>query len=255
MFLRQSLCSLLSQTILPDEIILVLDGPLTEELNSVVREFQQQVPFFTVIPLAVNQGLGNALNEGLKHCSYDWVARMDTDDIAKPDRFEKQIKVFQEHPEIDVVGAWIDEFEEDVNEIVSTRKVPQNHEDIVRYARRRSPMNHVTVMFKKNKVIEAGSYQSFYLLEDYYLWVRMMNRGIKFYNIQSSLVDVRGGIAMAGRRGGWKYMKSEIRFQDFLLKTRFISLGEYLMNIIIRFIVRILPNSLRAFIYKYALRY
>ena len=134
--LRQSLNSLFSQTLLPDEIILVKDGPLTPELDAIVSDYAARYPFLKVVPLPQNQGLGKALNEGLKHCSYDLVARMDTDDISKPDRFEKQMKVFEEHPKLDLVGAWIDEFEGTPQHILSVRRVPETSEQIGAYWKR-----------------------------------------------------------------------------------------------------------------------
>ena len=173
LFLRQSLTSIFTQTLLPIEVVLVEDGPLTDELYAVIKEFTSQHPELKVISLPTNRGLGKALNEGLKHCSYDLVARMDTDDIAKPDRFEKQLAIFLEHPEIDVVGAWIDEFEGEVSNVLSMRKVPEQHENILRFAKGRCPVNHPVVMFRKSAVLKAGGYKHFPLFEDYYLWVRM----------------------------------------------------------------------------------
>ena len=158
------------------------DGELTPELENVITEYTAKYLQIRVVPLKQNQGLGKALNEGLKHCSYDLVARMDTDDIAKPDRFEKQIRVFQEHPELDVVGAWIDEFEETTSNIISTRKLPEVHDDICQFAKKRNPFNHPCVVYKKSAVEAAGSYQDFYLLEDYYLWLRMLMAGYQGYN-------------------------------------------------------------------------
>ena len=174
LFLHQSLESVFAQTLLPTEVILVEDGPLSEELHAVVKEFMDRYLELKVIPLVENQGLGKALNEGLKHCSYDIVARMDTDDVAKPDRFEKQLAIFQEHPEVDVVGAWIDEFEGAVSNVLSVRKVPKDQEDILRFAKGRCPVNHPVVMFRKSAVLKAGGYKHFPLFEDYYLWVRML---------------------------------------------------------------------------------
>ena len=142
------------------------------------------------------------MNEGLKHCSYDLVARMDTDDVAKPDRFEKQLKVFQLYPDIDVVGAWIDEFEGTLNQVVSVRKVPEKHEEIAEYARKRCPINHPVVIFRKSAVLTAGGYLHFPLFEDYYLWVRMLMNGARFYNIQESLLLFRFSADMFKRRGG-----------------------------------------------------
>ena len=253
-FLASSLDSIFHQTLLPDEIILVKDGPLTVELDAIVSDYAARYPILKVIPLPQNQGLGKALNEGLKHCSYDIVARMDTDDISKPDRFEKQIAVFRKHPELDLVGAWIDEFEEDIHHVISTRKLPERHEDVMSYATRRNPINHPVVMFRKSAVLAAGGYQHFPLFEDYFLWVRMLRNGAKFYNIQESLLYFRTSPNMFKRRGGWKYAMDEVRFQNVMRKMKMITWRRFLMNVAIRFPVRVMPNKLREAIYKKSLR-
>ena len=253
-FLASSLDSIFHQTLLPTEIILVKDGPLTAELDAIVSDYAVRYPVLKVVALPQNQGLGRALNEGLKHCSYDIVARMDTDDISKPDRFEKQIAVFRKHPELDLVGAWIDEFEEDIHHVISTRKLPERHEDVMSYATRRNPVNHPVVMFRKSAVLAAGGYQHFPLFEDYFLWVRMLKNGAKFYNIQESLLYFRTTPNMFKRRGGWKYAMDEVRFQNVMRKMKMITWGRFLMNVAIRFPVRIMPNKLREVIYKKSLR-
>lgn len=253
-YLIQCLDSLFSQTLLPTEIILVKDGPLTAELDAIVSDYAVRYPVLKVVALSQNQGLGRALNEGLKYCSYDIVARMDTDDISKPDRFEKQIAVFQKHPELDLVGAWIDEFEEDIHHVISTRKLPERHEDVISYATRRNPINHPVVMFRKSAVLAAGGYQHFPLFEDYFLWVRMLKNGAKFYNIQESLLYFRTSPNMFKRRGGWKYAMDEVRFQNVMRKMKMITWRRFLMNVAIRFPVRVMPNKLREAIYKKSLR-
>lgn len=254
LFLLQSLKSIFTGTLLPSEVVLVKDGPLTEELERVVEEYSQLYPNLKVIALPTNQGLGKALNEGLKHCSCELVARMDTDDIAKSNRFEEQIKIFQEHPEVDVVGAWIDEFEGDTSNITSVRKLPELHEDIMQFAKMRNPMNHPVVMFRKTAVLTAGGYLHFPLFEDYYLWVRMLMNGAKFYNIQESLLYFRFSPAMFKRRGGWKYAMDEFRFQRMMRNLHFITYAQFVKNVCIRFSTRIIPNSWRTFIYKKLLR-
>ena len=143
---------------------------------------------------------------------------MDTDDIAKPDRFEKQLAIFLEHPEIDVVGAWIDEFEGEVSNVLSMRKVPEQHENILRFAKGRCPVNHPVVMFRKSAVLKAGGYKHFPLFEDYYLWVRMLMNGARFYNIQESLLFFRFSPDMFRRRGGWRYAVTEVRLQTLFYK-------------------------------------
>ncbi|EKN16392.1 glycosyltransferase family 2 protein [Parabacteroides goldsteinii] len=252
--LRKSLDSLFSQTLLPAEIILVKDGKLTPELNAVVSDYVQHYSILKVITLDMNQGLGKALNEGLKHCSYDLVARMDTDDIAKTNRFEKQLEILKNQPEIDIISSWIDEFEGDITQIISTRKVPEFHGDIYKYAKKRCPINHPAVMFRKSAVLAAGGYKHFLLFEDYYLWVRMLMNGAKFYNIQESLLYFRFSADMFKRRGGWNYAINEYKLQKEFKDIGFISNIDFFYNISVRFISRILPNKLRSILYKTILR-
>ena len=251
---RQSLESIFSQTILPSEFVLVEDGILTEELYEVVQNYSSQYPIFKIIALPQNQGLGRALNEGLKHCTYDIVARMDTDDIAKPNRFEKQLSFFKSHPEIDVVSSWIDEFEGTIDNILSIRKLPETPEELFQYGKSRNPINHPAVMFRKSAVQRSGSYQHFPLFEDYYLWVRMLMNGSKFYNIQESLLYFRTSPDMFKRRGGLKYALTEMKLQHRFYKLGYISLYQMLKNDIVRIVVRLIPNSLRSIIYQKVLR-
>ena len=254
MSLRQSLTSVFRQKLPPTEVVLLKDGPLTEELDKVIAEYVMRYPELKIVSLPVNQGLGKALNEGLKHCSYDLVARMDTDDIAKPDRFEKQIRVFQEHPELDVVGAWIDEFEETTSNIISTRKLPEVHDDICQFAKKRNPFNHPCVMYKKSAVEAVGSYQDFYLLEDYYLWLRMLMAGYQGYNIQEPLLHMRAGSDMYLRRAGWKYAKTQARLFKFMKSQGFIGKGQYIKSCVIRSGSALAPNWLRKFMFEKVLR-
>ena len=246
--------SIFTQTTCPDEVILVEDGPLSSELNDIISEYSAKYPTLKIIPLPTNQGLGKALNEGLKHCSYDIVARMDTDDIAKPDRFEKQLAVFEKYLDIDVVGAWIDEFEDDISDVKSVRKLPELPDDIRQFAKRRNPINHPVVMFRKSAVLAAGGYQHFPLFEDYYLWIRMLMNGAKFYNIQESLLYFRFSPEMFKRRGGWRYVISELHFLQKMRQMHFISFSEFMQNLFVRFSIRLIPNSLRAIVYTKLIR-
>ncbi len=252
--LRESLNSLLTQTLPPSEIILVEDGPLNAALYEVIEEFQSRCPLLKVVPLDVNRGLGNALNEGLKYCQYEIIARMDTDDIAKSRRFEKQMAIFEKFPDLDVVGSWIDEFEDSVSNVRSVRRLPELDIDIKEYAKKRCPINHPVVMFRKSAVLAVGGYRHFPLFEDYYLWVRMMMNGAKFYNIQESLLFFRFSPEVFKRRGGWTYAMDELRFQRFMRQMSFISYPEFARNILIRFFTRVIPNSWREVIYKKLLR-
>lgn len=253
-FFRQSLDSIFSQTRLPAEVVLVEDGPLTDELYAIINEYANRYNILKIIPLPQNVGLGLALNEGLKHCTYELVARMDTDDIAKPDRFEKQLSIFENHPDVDVCSAWIEEFIDEPNNIVSIKKVPEKHWRIIKYAQKRCPVHHPVVMYRKSAVMLVGGYKHLPLMEDYYLWILLMIDGAKFYNIQESLLFFRTSLEMFSRRGGWKYLMTEMRFHILCFKLEFITLGRLILNISVRLPIRLCPNKLRAFLYNGVLR-
>ncbi|MDE5977864.1 MAG: glycosyltransferase [Turicibacter sp.] len=250
----QSLDSIFSQTVLPNEVVLVIDGPITSELKTVVDEELAKHSALKVIPLAQNGGLGKALNEGLKYCTNELIARMDTDDIAKPDRFEKQLEIYSKFQDVDVVSSWVDEFVGSPDNIISTRKLPQYQYEIFRYGKYRCPINHPSVMFKKECALFAGGYQHFPLFEDYYLWVRMLLNGAKFYNIQESLVLFRTSSDMYKRRGGIRHAIDELKFQNHIRKLGFINFGQFMFNVSVRFITRIVPNNFRKMIYQKFLR-
>lgn len=251
-YLRQSLDSVFGQTLLPNEVVLVEDGPLTPELNEVIDTYQAAHPELKVVPLEKNGGLGNALNEGIKHCTYDVIARMDTDDICKPWRFERQMAFLEEHPEVDICSSWIDEFEDSPTNIITQRRLPEQHDDIVKYAKKRCPINHPTTVYRKAKVLAAGGYGAF--PEDYYLWVRMIMTGCRFYNLQESLLWFRYSSEVTRRRGGWSYTRSEIRAQVNIYKTGFLSFPQFATNLTIRIIVRLMPLPIRNYIYQNLLR-
>lgn len=253
-YLCESLDSVFNQTLKPSEVVLVEDGPLTKELDEVMNNYSNIHPELKIVPLPVNVGLGKALNEGLKHCSHELVARMDTDDIAKPDRFEKQLAIFERYPQVEVVSSWIDEFKDNPTNVISTRKLPEFPYEIYLYAKKRCPINHPVVMFKKDSVSFAGGYQHFPLFEDYFLWIRLLLNGSKFYNIQESLLLFRTSNNMYKRRGGWKHALTELHFQNYIRKLGFIGWYNFIKNVIIRFTTRILPNRIRIFIYKNFLR-
>lgn len=250
--LRQSLNSIFNQTLLPDEVILVEDGPITSELEEVVVEFSNCHPEMKIVSLSQNKGLGKALNEGLKHCSNDIIARMDTDDISHKDRFRKQIEFLKTHPEISVVGGWIEEFEDDLSNIKSIRKLPEFSEELYEYGKSRCPINHPCVMYRKSDVIKVCGYQHF--PEDYYLWGHMLYAGYNFYNIQESLLFFRSSPDVFKRRGGWKYACAEQKMLFDFYKIGYINFFQLFKNVIIRFTIRVMPNSIREKIYKKLLR-
>ena len=238
------------QSIKPDEIILVQDGELTDELCIAINQWQERIgDIFKTIPLKINVGLGDALNIGIKECRYKLIARMDTDDISFPDRFEKQLKVF-ENSDIDICSSWVSEFDSDENKIISYRKLPQNHNVIVNFGKKRSFINHPAVMYKKTVVQNAGGYKKMMWFEDYYLWGRMIVNDAKFYNIQEPLVNMRAGHGQLERRSGFKYAMNEIKLQKKFLNIGFVNYFEFLRNVSIRFIVRIAPKKLVIIMYK-----
>lgn len=249
-FLKQALESVWWQTAKPSEIVVVKDGPLTPELDSTLATLAAVMPI-KMVPLSKNNGLGKALSIGLQTCSNELIARMDSDDIAKPNRFERELAVFETNPEIDVVGSWVDEFQESTEHIVAQRTVPETDWEIKKYARHRNPMNHPTVMFRKPSVIEVGSYVHMPLYEDYYLWVRMLCAGFHFYNIQSSLLYFRTSADLYKRRGGVRYVEYDLKFQNAICRTGFINQLCMLENILMRVPVRIVPNYIREFLYRF----
>lgn len=210
----QSIDSMINQTLKPDEIVIVKDGELTEDLNKIVEEYVNKYPdLFKIVSLKENVGLGSALDEGLKHCKNELVARMDTDDISLPERCELQIKQFNENPELCIVGTMIDEFYDVPDNIISSRIVPTTNEEIYKFMKRRSPFNHPTVMYKKSEVIRCGGYGKMRKKQDLDLFSRMINNGCKALNIDKSLLLFRSNEDNFKRRKSWSYCKSYIYVQ------------------------------------------
>ncbi|MBR3445410.1 MAG: glycosyltransferase [Prevotella sp.] len=249
-YLSASLESVFSQSWRAKEVLLIKDGPLTPELDSVIMSFTDKYPELRVVAFKKNRGLGYCLNDGLDMCSYDIVARMDSDDICKSNRFEREYTFLSTHPDYALVGSWIDEFTNVPGDSVSVREVPETPDEILRYAHHRCPVNHPTVMFRKAAVMDVGGYLTAYFPEDYFLWIRMLMAGYKFYNLQESLLWFRYSINTINRRGGWKYAKDEVVVQHNIYKMGFITFPEFLVNVAIRFTTRIVPARVRVAIYK-----
>ncbi|MBE6631285.1 MAG: glycosyltransferase [Ruminococcaceae bacterium] len=236
-YFKIAIDSMLSQTLPPDDFVIVCDGPLTEELENLIAYYCEKYPEqFNICCIPINGGLGPALNKGLGLCKNGIVARMDTDDISLPQRMEKQIGFLMEHPEISVVGGQISEFSSDPEDILGYRRVPLIHEEITKRAETRNPMNHVTTVFRKEHVENVGSYKAFRGFEDYHLWVRMLRSGYKFANISDVCCNVRTPVDMYRRRGGFSYFKDTLKMEKFLLKTKTISIFRFISNISIRFV-------------------
>lgn len=243
--------SIYNQTCSPDEIVLVIDGPIPNGLQDSIDELKEKLGIMKVVPFTENKGHAAARQGGLENASNELVAIMDSDDIAEPKRFEKQLKFMNEHPEITVAGSLIREFIGEPTNIVGIRAVPETDSEIKEYLKDRCPMNLQTVMYRKSKVMEVGGFIDWFCEEDYYLWIRLALAGHKFYNFQECLVNVRVGKEMYQRRGGKKYFQSEARLQKYMLDHEVISLLKYLYNIAIRWAVQIaMPNWLRGWIFR-----
>jgi O104-antigen biosynthesis beta-1,3-galactosyltransferase len=252
-FLCQCLDSLVAQTLQADEVVIVEDGPLGDALEAAIASYQVCLPIVS-LSLPVNVGLGEALRYGLQVCRGEYVARMDSDDICMPSRFKMQMDFLKSNPNVDVVsGTWA-EFEEDCSKPHSLRRLPATGPALLRYAKFRNPINHVTAVFRKSAVLAAGSYQSFHGFEDYHLWARMLRLGYHLYNIEEILVCVRVGNGMQGRRGGFSYFKREIAFQSYLREIGLLSATEFIGNILLRAPIRLTPECVRAQCYKLLLR-
>ena len=252
-FVRVALDSMLvQQSVKPAEIVLVQDGPVPEGLSTLLQEYEVKYPtVMHIIRLEKNGGLGNALKLGVENAKYDICARMDSDDICLPDRFEKQLTYLEAHPECDIVGGQMTEFIGEPDNIIGRREVPLTNEEIYQYMKSRCALNHVTVMFRKQAVLNVGNYQDWFWNEDYYLWVRMMMAKCIFANIPDVAVNVRSGADQYARRGGKKYFDSEIGIKKLMLREGLITRSQFAINYIERFIIQLmLPNSVRGWVFR-----
>ena len=252
-YLVKSLDSIFSQTQSPVEVILVKDGPLNNELDGIIDLYVSQYPNLKVFPLVTNQGLGKALNEGLKHCSYDIVARMDTDDIAMPHRLEKEGAYMEAHPEVDVVGGAIREFN-DEGTIDRVKNMPKTQEEILEYVKVRNPLNHMTVMYRKDSILKAGNYKHFPFLEDYSLWSRMLSQGYQFRNMEDILVRARTSMGLVKRRSGWAYYKDFQKLRKQQHELGITNTFEYIKAQVGTFVVLMMPGWMKEYSYKRFLR-
>lgn len=253
-FLKESVDSMINQTVKPDEIVLVKDGKLTPELDEVISSYEK-IDFFRIIDLKENVGLGKALSIGLGECRNEFVARMDTDDISDPNRCEEQLKLFYQNSNLSIVGTGVAEFIDTPENIISFKEVKETDIEIKKFMKYRNPMNHPSVMFKKCDVIDAGNYQHWHLNEDYYLWLRMMEKGYHFQNINLPLVKMRINNDTYLRRGGWNYFIAQKKMFDYMFNNNIINFLDYSYSVSIRLIVRVfVPNQLRKWIYLNLLR-
>jgi len=244
----------MNQTLAPTEVVLVKDGPLTDALETVIARYTSRYPSLKIVPLQKNMGLGYALREGLKHCTCEYVARMDSDDINVKERFEKQVHFLDTHPSISIVGTGICEFKNIPGDTATVKSLPADNELLKVYGRKRNPFNHSTVMFRKFYILDVGSYVTMPLFEDYYLWLRLIKKQYNIANIHEPLLYFRIGNDVIGRRIGISYLKKELFFLRISYKEGLLSLPDYIRSVITRAPFRLLPRFALYFVYKNLLR-
>lgn len=255
-YFKEALDSILfNQTLKPDEFVLVVDGRVNNDLNKIINEYEKNYEvILRVYRLENNVGLGKALNYGLSKCTYNLVARADSDDINVPERFQLQIDKFKNDNSIDVLGGFIDEFDDDYTSPINLKKMPLKHNDLCRMAKKRNPINHMSVMFKKRAIIDAGAYKHLPYLEDYYLWIRVLNNAGKLENLDKYLVNVRVGNGMLFRRSNKEYIPSWKILNNYMKYKGIINSIEYVRNIINIYAFIYMPVSLKKIAYKILLR-
>ncbi|MDK4563596.1 glycosyltransferase family 2 protein [Kingella kingae] len=252
-FLNQCLSSLHAQTCLADEIVIVLDGNITPQLQAALDDWATRLPL-RVLPLSHNVGLGKALNHGLAHCQHDWVFRMDTDDIATPHRFERQLAYLATHPNVALLGAQIAEFTQSPEQAHGNRRVPESHQQIQQFSQKRNPFNHMTIAYRKSAVQQAGGYQHHWFMEDYNLWLRMLAQNVQAANLPDVLVYARTGTNMVQRRRGWQYLQSEWQLYQLKRQLRLQAPLAAAFCLLQRTLPRLLPTFLLQHLYTWLRR-
>lgn len=250
-YLKESLESLKNQTLQANEIVIIFDGKITDNLENIVNHYKPLLPI-KIIQLPKNVGLGNALNEGLKYCSNEWIFRMDTDDICFPERFEKQVKYIEHNPDVVLFSSSIAEFEESIENIKSYRKVAVKYDDIRKKALLNNPFNHMTVVFRKSIIEKVGGYQHHLFFEDWNLWLRVISENYKVGNVEEVLLYARTGDSMIERRKGVDYIKSEWKLFQLKQKLNMENFFSGFTIFIVRSLPRLLPTSILKEVYKLA---
>lgn len=252
--LKEAIKSIIYQTKKPNQIVVVEDGELSKELNEIIEIFKKQYPeMIDILNLPKQTSLGRVLNEGIKICKNEYIARMDSDDIARKDRFEKQLRYLREHPDIDVLGGYIEEYDESMKKATSLREVPLTKQEIYKKISKQSPFNHSTTILKKESLLVIGGYNDCQL-EDYDLWIRMRVKNMKMANLPDILVDYRTSLNMYKRRTGLKYLKGILKIEKLLLKNKLINRFKYYKNILERTVLAFVPAKIKMFLYPKVIR-
>lgn len=252
-YLKEALESIISQTLPPDEIVLIEDGPLTVELEGVIEDYKRKYPYLHTFRFEKNVQLGRALAKGVELCANELIARMDTDDIAVLDRFEQQYTYMMEHSEIAVCGGWMEEFN-DSGTYLKVKRMPEHGADLYCYAKYRNPLNHMTVMFRKSAVIDAGNYCHFPYLEDYHLWSRILVKQGQICNVPKVLVRMRNNDNVYERRGGISYCGQYLRLRNLQKRIGLLNTREWIVASVITLQMTLSPTFVRKFVYRKILR-
>ena len=249
--LDQALESLYKQTLPANEVVLVHDGLLTDELYSCLDRWSKLLPL-KELKMKKAGRLARALNFGLTECSREWVARFDSDDVNRPIRFEVQLGYLQKNPDLSVLSSAIEEFSQKPGDLGRIRSLPITHQSIARYTVVRSPFNHPSVVFKKSDILSAGGYPvDTCSMEDYALWLRVIARGGKCFNISTPLVDARVGKSdMVKRRRGISYVKDEIKIYQVKRKLGLDNTFRGLGILALRVAPRLLPTKALSLVYS-----
>ena len=252
-FLRRAFGSVtVEQTLRPDEVVIVRDGPVGQELGQTLDELVATSPVrVVVVELAENVGLARALEQGLARCAHEIVARMDADDVSRPERFAVQVPLVVGG--LDIVGSAIEEFD-DESEVhdggAVVRTPPLSAQDIATGSRFHSPFNHPSVVYRRSAVAAAGGYQDLPLMEDYWLFARMLQAGARAQNVAEPLVLYRVGAGAYARRGGVRLLRSELRLQWRMRRAGFTTPAQLVRNVVVRGGYRLIPERFRKRMYR-----
>lgn len=254
-WLSEAVDSMLAQTVPPSEMVIVKDGALPTELESVLSDYCDGYPgIFKFVSYPENQGLGYALQRGVSACQYPVIARMDADDISIPNRMELQLGAMK-RDDLDMVGSQVIEFDSNTGTSVALTELPEKHQEIVEYSKRRNPFRHPSITFKKESVLAAGNYNpEFLYFEDWDLFNRMLSIGCKSANLQNPLVYMRVNNGFYARRGGRQYLKYAYRFKRAQVKRGWFTWMDFVLSFIPQAAISLLPNSIRTYVYVTLLR-
>lgn len=250
-WVRESIDSIMAQTLKADEIIVVVDGPIPTDIEDVLSSYSDSIK---VIRVKDNTGLWNALNVGIAAARNELIARMDSDDIALPDRLALQVEEFRKDRTLSLVGGQVSEFYQDASSIIGQRSVPQEHVDIVKFSKRRSPFNHPTVMYDKTAILAVGGYRQLRRSEDYDLWMRLLDAGYKTRNLSSSVLLFRVDNNGIARRTAWGTAREQISTRGSLYREGYIGFGDLAVVSIGYILACLAPVGVTRYLYRRLLR-